>query len=540
MSHPTIASDVDPHRLEPTVFGAVRRYRGVVLAVAILGMLAAVGYSLMQPKVYLSEASVTVPLPVSSSAAPADPGQYLDSQVLLLQSQGVAQSAADIADRELGSDHLDASDFYSNGGSLAVDPPTTAAAGSYGASIVAVSFKGPSREIAQVGLSAVLQAFDEAVSDAIRTQANATITVINKAIKQSSNPAQQAALRTQQAQTRINEQADLARTPTAAFGPTTRANGHWALDGAIGLVVGIILGAALAYVLAFRRRRIASRQDAAVIYGVPMIAETPALRAENRIPGGGLVPMAADPHSAAAEAFRFAAGAVERVCAAQGMPLSLVFVSPLAGAGKSTVIANLALAIAEGGTRLLVVDADAADGGLTARLLPGIPITEGFEQILGGQRTLSECIQPCPFNDAIAVLGSDPAVPRQVTGAARSRAARALLVKAKASFEIVLIDSPALLEVADATELVNAADAAIIVVNPNERIQDHVEMVDWLKSSGSDVVGYLYNRAQMRSYVSRHRRDGSVARPVREVRPSLVDVGIFDDQNRQPSQQPQR
>ena len=131
------------------------------------------------------------------------------------------------------------------------------------------------------------------------------------------------------------------------------------------------MGAALAYVLALRRRKIAGRQDPAVIYGVPMIAEIPAFK-------GDLLPVADDAHSAAAEAFRFAAVSVERVRAARGTPLSLAIVSPFAGAGKSTVVANLALALAEGGARLLVVDADASDDGLTARLLPGIQMHRGL------------------------------------------------------------------------------------------------------------------------------------------------------------------
>ena len=101
-----------------------------------------------------------------------------------------------------------------------------------------------------------------------------------------------------------------------------------------------------------------------------------------------------------------------------------------------------------------------------------------------------------------------------MTGAARSKAASALLATAKSSFDIVLIDSPALLQVADATELVNASDAAIIVLSPNELIRDHLEMVDRLKLIGSDVVGYIYNRAPMPPQLARYQRNGSSARPM--------------------------
>lgn len=519
--------DAEPFRFEPTVFGAVRRYRRLVLAIALGVAAAAVGYSLVQAKVYQASANVTVPLPVSSPVAQADPGQYLDNQVLVLQSQGVARRAAQIADRQLGSNRLDAAAFFTGrGGSLTVSPPATVSPGGYGASIVAVSFKGSSVQVTQVGLNALLQAFREAVSGDVEAQANATIAGIDKAIRQTSSLSEQTALVNQRTQTVVNEQTDLARAPTAAILPTTLANGQWARNGVIGLLVGIVLGAALAFWLAHRRRDIAGLQDPAAIYGVPMIAETAAFKANKtrrskEIPGGGRLPMAGEPDSAVAESFRFAAGAVERACASR-VRVSLAFVSPLAGAGKSTVVANLALAMAEGGTRLLVVDADAASDGLTAMLLPGVSLAEGFEHVLDGRRPLSECIRPSPLNHAIAVLGSRPPAPRYVTGAARSRAAAALLAEAKSRFELVLIDTPALLQVADAAELVSAADTAIIVVNPDDRIADHLEMADRLKPLMSSVAGYLYNRAPARSYTAGREPAGPPVRLTSDMRPNFV------------------
>ena len=536
------AGDAEPFRFEPTVFGAVRRHRGLVLAMAAGVAAAAVGYSLFQARVYQASANVTVPLPVSSPVAQADPGQYLDNQVLILQSQAVALRAAQIADQQLGGNRLNAAAFDTgHGGSLAVSPPATVSPGGYGASIVAVSFKGPSVQVAQAGLNALLQAFREAVSGNIEAQANATVAGIDRAIRHTSSPSEQTALANQRTQTVVNEETDLARGPTAAVLPTTLANGQWARNGVIGLLVGVVLGAALAFWLANRKRDIAGRQDPAAIYGVPMIAETAAFKAgrirrPGKVPGsGGRLPMVAEPDSAVAESFRFAAGAVERACASR-VRVSVAFVSPQAGAGKSTVVANLALAMAEGGTRLLVVDADAASDGLTAMLLPGVPLAEGFEHVLDGRRPLSDCVRPSPLNHAIAVLGSRPPAPRYVTGAARSRAAAALLTEARSRFDIVLIDTPALLQVADAAELVSAADTAIVVVNPEDRVADHLEMADRLKPLMSGVAGYLYNRAPVRSHAPGRGparppvRLAPDARPnfVTEVRPRLVTAQAWD------------
>ena len=111
-----------------------------------------------------------------------------------------------------------------------------------------------------------------------------------------------------------------------------------------------------------------------------------------------------------------------------------------------------------------------------------------------------------------------------MTGAARSKATAALLATAKQSFDVVLIDSPALLQVADATELVNASDAAIIVLSPNELIREHIEVVDRLNLIRSDVVGYIYNRVPMPPPLARYQRNGSSAPSKGPAAASLVTL----------------
>lgn len=544
MSHPAVAR-AEPSRFEPTVFGAVRRYSMLVVAVTLAAAAIAVGYTLIQPKVYQAQASITVQQPVTPPAPQGDSGQYLDSQVLLLQSQRVAQRAASIADATLGGSILTAADFSSVDGSLGISPPTTATAGNYGATIIGVSFLGLSPRTAQVGLNSLLQAYNGARIAAVKAQADAAILGINDAI--SSIDALVDSISKQLASARLtlpvgtqnalrkellllekergglkfaltravaNEQAAVAEQPTVAIQPPALANHGWAHAGAIGLLVGILIGGALAFLLASRRRGIADQQDPAALYGVPLMGEIPPFEGEKARRSNGAsadvtLPVIDDPHSAAAEAFRFAAGSVERVRAARGPRLSLVFVAPLASGGKSTAVANMALAVAEGGTRVLAVD---AEGDLTPQLLPDAPVAVGFEQVLAGLRPLGDCIQMSPLKCEVAVLGSAPA-PWQVTGAARLQAVHDLLAVAKASYDVVLIDSPALLQVASATEVVEAADAAIIVSSPHELIQDHLRMVDRLSLLGSNVVGYIYNRAPARPHLARYMRNGSPSPP---------------------------
>jgi Mrp family chromosome partitioning ATPase len=535
-TNPSHPAGGEPFRFEPTVFGAMRRYRILVLAVAVITMLAAVGYSLIQPKNYRAQAYVTMPQQAPLQGQQADAGQYLDSQVLLLQSENVARRAAAIANAGLHGRSLTVGNFFGDGSSLKVTPPTTAAPGTYGATVIGVSFTAQNAQIAQAAANAVLQAYNEARSAIIRSQDGAVVAGIGRAIakvdrqlasigrqlsgaysaglqqqlmaQRAALTSQRTALVNQEAQAIVGEQVDLAQQPAmqTAGQPVTHARHKWVTNGAIGLVIGVLIGSALAFALARRKRIIADRQDPSVIYGVPLIGEIPAfdarrIRHSNGRAVNGLLPMTTDPQSAVAETFRFAAEFVERVRIMRGPRLSLAFVSSRAGSGRSTVVANLGLAIAEGGARVLVVDADAGGADLTARLLPGVQIAGGYEQVLAGERALADCVRPCSFNDAVAVLPAGPRPRRRVTGAARAAAVAALLAEAKASFDAVLIDGPPMLAVADATA-VEAADGTVVVIGPNELVQDHREMAERLTMIGSDIIGYIYNHAPAQAVLS--------------------------------------
>jgi Mrp family chromosome partitioning ATPase len=500
---------------QPTVVGAVRRYSIMVFAFALAGLIAAIGYAHHSPVTYRAQGSVTVGIP--QTQANPEPAQYLDSQVLLMESLTTAQKAATLANSTLQNKALSASDFSVSSGSLSISPPTGAAQGAFGSSIIQVAFTASAAKTAQVGVNSFLQAFIDERSATLAAQFQKAIGGIDSMILQTTNLVQQSTLETQRTQLLVEEQIDLAEPPTAALAlePTSPASGSWKRVGVIGLVIGLLVGVALAYARASRRRGFIDRQDPAALYGVPLIGEIPAFdekgapRSNANVARG--LPVAANPDSAVAEAFRFAAGFLERIRAERGPQLSLAFVSPRSGTGKSTVVANLALAIADGGTHVLAVDADAGNGNLTARLLPGIPATGGLEEVLARERRLPDCIQASPLNDAVSVLRAGPPPQHRVAGAARSKAASALLATVKARFDVVLIDSPAFLQVAGATELVDSSDAAIIVLSPSELIQDHLEMVDRLKLIGVDIVGYIYNRAPA-PRLARNRRNGSQAR----------------------------
>ena len=174
------ATGIEQDRFEPTVFGAMRRYRTMVLLIAVLTAAAAVGYSLVQPELYRAYATVTVPQ--SSLDQDESRDQYFDSQVLLLQSQEVADRAARIANAALNENVLSMRDFAGEGKSLEITPPEQATPGSFGSSIVALTFTRPDARVARAGVNAALQAFDDARSAATAAQGAADVAAVERAI----------------------------------------------------------------------------------------------------------------------------------------------------------------------------------------------------------------------------------------------------------------------------------------------------------------------------------------------------------------------
>jgi Mrp family chromosome partitioning ATPase len=516
------ATRIDQARFEPTVIGAVRRYRIMVLVVALLTAGAAVGYSLQQTELFRAYATVTVPQ--GPLAEGEDRTQYLDSQVLLLQSQEVADRAARIANTSLNDNVLTRSDFSGVDASLVITPPEQAAPGGFGSTIVALTFTWPGPKVAQTGVNAVLQAFDDVRSAAIAAQGAAHVAAIERSIKDFRTQGQLSDLLNQRSRALVDLQLDMATHPTIAWAaePQVPINANSKRSGAIGLLAGLVLAAGLAYLRASRRRCLDDRLDPVAIYDAPLMGDIPPAAKRILLPAADPLPMAVDPQSQAAEAFRFTAASVERMRAVRDNRLAVVFVSPDRVAYRSSVVANIALAVAESGTPVLAIDADTTTSTLTSLLLPGSPQADGFEQVVAGCRQVAECIEPSPLNADVTVLRAGPPRVQRTTGNAYAEAVEQLIQDAKQSFALVLIDSPAVLRVANAVELVDGADASVVVLGPGEPVEDHVAMVERLEQVDSGLIGYIYRRAGRGPRFVGRLRERIAARTARRTGPQAV------------------
>ncbi|HEX6516970.1 MAG TPA: AAA family ATPase [Nocardioidaceae bacterium] len=488
------ANSVEQFRAQPTVVGAVRRYGTMVVLAALLGAVLGVGYSLVQTEVYRATATVTAPQQVLAEGVATDQG--LDGQVVLLQSEEVARRAVRIVNRTLGGRVVGLGDFSGDTSALEVTPPEGTTPGAYGATIITVSYTGPSARIAQVAANAVLHAFEDLRYVALRAQGRATLAGIDEAIQNTENHRQRRRLFNQRTQAEIDLQANLASEPTIAWAvrPQQPINGNSKLLGGVGLIMGSIAGAALAFLLASRRRSFDGPLGAEALYAAPLLGEIPKPEPAKPMPGvartADPLPMATDPLSPVAEACRFVARPLENQ-GTERTDRTVALVSPRDGGGRSAVVANVALALAESGSRVLAVDADDR-AELTGLLRPDKRTADGFQQVLAGRRATADCAGPSSVHDGVEVLWSGPPLSDRLTGRGYAQAVRKVLDEVRGSFDVVLIDCPGVLRRAEATELLEASDAVAVVVDAEDPIEDHAELVERLSLTSTEVRGYVY------------------------------------------------
>jgi capsular exopolysaccharide synthesis family protein len=279
---------------------------------------------------------------------------------------------------------------------------------------------------------------------------------------------------------------------------------------AIGLIAGAILGAGVSYLLSVRRRPFGDRLQPESILDAPFLGEVPEFRDEGI---KSALPVLSRPHSAAAEAFRFVAAALDARIQDQGLESpgerggaesashlvrSLIVVSGRLGDGKTAVAANVALASARQGKRVLVIDADFGNQRLAGLFIVG-ESAPGLTEILVRDVSLEHVVQTLelPGGACVDILprGLEQATAPEFFGSA---AAQAFFRAVREQYDLVLVDAPPLLQVAYASTIARYVDRALVVVRHGGDMRATQELAERLALLGTATVGYVYNGAPLR------------------------------------------
>ncbi len=163
------------------------------------------------------------------------------------------------------------------------------------------------------------------------------------------------------------------------------------------------------------------------------------------------------------------------------------------GSGCSRVAANLAIAFSQLGERTLLVDANLR--APRQHELFGLSMTDGLCDLLGGRSSLSQAIMPVPAFPHLSVLGAGVRVPNPQE--LLSRVSFSYLMQTlPASFDILIVDSPPMLEFADAQLIAAQAGNCVLVTRQHESRMADVDAVrEQLRISGATLIGAVINEA---------------------------------------------
>jgi succinoglycan biosynthesis transport protein ExoP len=252
-------------------------------------------------------------------------------------------------------------------------------------------------------------------------------------------------------------------------------------------LVAAILGLATGLAAAFLRdrldRRLRTSEDVEERFDVPVLA---------RISRRGRSDLSV---SAFREAFRMLRTNLQ--FSSQGRRLrSIAVTSGLSGEGKTTSVAQLALAYAEVVERVIVIEADFRRPGLQRELIPerDEPLRPGLSNYLVEAAELAEVIFPTGRpNVAIVPAGPLPPSPSAVLESRRGRTLLDELYGIDA--DVVLIDCPPLSIGADASVISGWVDGVVVIVDLHNSTYDSVrEALRQLDAVQASTLGLVLNR----------------------------------------------
>jgi capsular exopolysaccharide synthesis family protein len=208
----------------------------------------------------------------------------------------------------------------------------------------------------------------------------------------------------------------------------------------------------------------------------------------------------ADPRSPNAESFRQLRTNIRFVNIDSTMR-SIIVTSAVANEGKSTVSSNLAVALAQAGQRVVLVEADLRKPSI--RQYMGIEGAAGLTNVLLGEAELDEVLQP--WGDGMLQVlpgGLIAPNPSELLG---SSAMVDVIAHLEAMADLVIFDVPPLLPVTDAAVLGVNTDGAVLVVRSGSTSREQLSRaVDSLAGVGVRIVGSVLNMAATKGPNSVH------------------------------------
>jgi len=256
----------------------------------------------------------------------------------------------------------------------------------------------------------------------------------------------------------------------------------------ISLMLGLALGVSLAYLREFTDHRLRSADEIKNTTALPILGVVPHIQNLKSASERGQI-LFRDPMSDVAEAYRTIRTAVY-FGQPNGVAKTLLITSPAPGDGKSTLASNLAIAMAQAGNRILLMDCDFRKP--TQHRIFELGKKTGLSNVLAGEMNLPDVIIETPVAGlSVLPCGPIPANPSEILN---SQTFADLLDTLCEKYDHVLIDSPPVMPVTDARILAASCDATVLALRAEKSTRKGaIYARDVLQSVGARLIGVVVN-----------------------------------------------
>ena len=274
-----------------------------------------------------------------------------------------------------------------------------------------------------------------------------------------------------------------------AIAPLSPSSPNTPLNLALGALVGLALGVAFAVLRSVLDTRIRTSRDVEHVTPAPIIG---AIAFDPKAKERPLI-VHADPLSPRAESFRSLRTNLQFLD--MGGRASFVVTSSIPSEGKSTTTINLAIALADAGKRVALLDTDLRKPKVAEYL--GLEGGAGLTDVLIGRASIEDVMQPWGQRSLFVLpAGRIPPNPSELLGSTQMRT---LLETFEADFDVVLCDAPPLLPVTDGAILSRATSGAIVVVAAGRTNRHQLTgAVDSLQNVDAKIAGVVLSMVPTR------------------------------------------
>ena len=271
---------------------------------------------------------------------------------------------------------------------------------------------------------------------------------------------------------------------TEAVPPTSQSSPKPVRDAVVAAILGLLIGVGLAFLRDYFDESVRSIDDLErLTSGEPTLGIIPFVESED-----GRLATLREPNGVAAEAYRGLRTSVRFAGLDRRMKVLQVTSGSL-GEGKTTTIANLAVALSQAGQKVVVTCCDLRRPRIHEVF--DKPLGPGFTDLLLGETSLSQALRRVDHNLYLLAAGSRPPNPSELLGTARTDA----VIKAlEQEFDYVLLDTTPVLPVTDGIVISRLAHGVVFVVSARSTTRGQLrQSLTLLRQADAPLIGFVLN-----------------------------------------------